>query len=159
MNVFTLHADGGIICLLCSKHLSATSLGKTADCYINIPARPKCPSRLDNHLNSDQHQLAFSLEKNQRFLTLHTTYQDHTANKINTVAKYVHLVYWIKRGIANRKFASLQTLVSLIRHNDGLCDLRHTSSTTVTEFILVISDYLSDRIVSEINKDHAGQLW
>ena len=35
-------------------------------------------------------------------------------------------------------------------HNDRLHDLRHTSSTAVTEFILLISDHLSDRIVSEI---------
>ena len=47
MNVFTPHADGGIICLLCS------SRGKTAYIYTSIPAKPQCPSRLDNHLNSD----------------------------------------------------------------------------------------------------------
>ena len=57
MNVFTLHADGGIVRLLCSKHpiTAATSRGKTVDIYSKIPARPQRPSRLDKHLSSDQH--------------------------------------------------------------------------------------------------------
>ena len=65
----------------------------------------------------------------------------------------VHLIHWVqKEEIANRKVASLQTLVDRIGHNERLRDLRHTSSTATTEFILLISDYLSDRIVSNIKK-------
>ena len=39
-----------------------------------------------------------------------------------------------------------------IGHNDRLRDLRHTSSIAVIEFILLISDYLSNRIVSEVKQ-------
>ena len=39
-----------------------------------------------------------------------------------------------------------------IGHNDRLRDLCHTSSTAVTEFILLISDHLCDRIVSEVKQ-------
>jgi len=39
------------------------------------------------------------------------------------VAERVHLIYWVlKEGIANRKVASLQTMVDRIGHNDRLCD-------------------------------------
>ena len=155
MNVFTLHADGGVVCLLCSKHpiAAATSRGKTADIYSKIPARPQRPSRLDKHLNSDQHLQAVRLEKNQRSSTFHATYQDRIANKLNTVAERVHLIYWVsKEEVANRKVASLQTLVNRIGNNDRLRDLRHTSSTAVSEFILLISDHLSDRIVSAVKQ-------
>ena len=97
MNVFTLHADGCIVCLLCSKHSIAatTSQGKTANIDSKIPARPQSPSRLDKHLSSDQHLQAVKLEENQHSSTFRATYQDHIANKLNTVAEHVHLIYWI----------------------------------------------------------------
>ena len=46
----------------------------------------------------------------------------------------------------------MQTLVNRIGHNNRLRDLRHTSSTAVTEFILLISDHLSNCIVSEVKQ-------
>ena len=58
----------------------------------------------------------------------------------------------MKEEIANRKIASLQTLVDRIGHNDRLRDLRHISSTAVTEFILLISKHLSNHIVSAVKK-------
>ena len=54
--------------------------------------------------------------------------------------------------MANRKVASLQTLVNRIGSNDRLRDLRHTSSTAVSEFILLISDHLSDCVVSAVKQ-------
>ena len=64
MNVFTLHADGGIICLLCSKHpVVNTGRGKNCNLFTYEPARPQRPSKLDNHISSDQHQNAISMEK------------------------------------------------------------------------------------------------
>ena len=54
MNVFTLHAEGCIICLLCSKHPAVTTgRGKNGNIYTSEPARPPRPYRLDNHLSSD----------------------------------------------------------------------------------------------------------
>jgi len=65
MNVFILHADGGITCLLCSKHPAFTiAQGKNGYIYTTEPARPPRPNRLDYHLSSDQHQKDNSLEKN-----------------------------------------------------------------------------------------------
>ena len=154
MNVFTLHADGGIICLLCSKHpIAITGRGKFADVYTSVPARPQRPSRLDTHLCSEQHQQAVKLEQNQRASLFHAKCQDRVLNKTKTVAERVHLIYWVlKEEVANRKVASLQTLVDRIGHNDRLHDLRHTSSTAVTEFILLISDHLTDRIVADVKQ-------
>ena len=64
MNMFTLHADGGIICLLCSKHpVVNTGRGKNCNVFTIEPARPQRPSKLDNHISSDQHQNAISMEK------------------------------------------------------------------------------------------------
>ena len=69
------------------------------------------------------------------------------------MAERVHLIYWVlKEEVANRKVASLQTLVDRIGHNDRLHDLRHNSSTAVTEFILLISDHLTDRIVADLKQ-------
>ena len=83
----------------------------------------------------------------------HAAYQDCIANKLNTVAERVHLIYWVfKEEIANRKVASLQTLVNRIGNNDRLRDLRHTSSTSVSKFILLISKHISDRIVSAVKQ-------
>ena len=154
MNVFTLHADGGIICLLCSKHpVAITGRGKFADVYTSLPARPQRPSRLDMHLSSEQHQQAVKLEQNQRASLFHAKYQDRVLNKTTTVAERVHLIYWVlKEEVANRKVASLQTLVDRIGHNDRLRDLRHTSSTAVTEFILLISNHLTDRIIADVKQ-------
>jgi len=104
MNVFTLHADGGIICLLCSKHLEVTTgQGNNGNIYTTESARPPRPNRLDFHLSSDQHQKANSLEKNSMHFLFHAVDQD------NTVAERVHLIYWVlKEEIANRKIAFLQ---------------------------------------------------
>jgi len=46
----------------------------------------------------------------------------------------------------------LQTLVERICHNDRLCGLNHNRSVAVSEFILLISEHLSDRIVSVVNQ-------
>ena len=87
-------------------------------------------------------------------------HQDRITNKVSTVAERAHLIYWVmKEEIANRKIASLQTLVDRIGHNDRLRDLRHISSTAVTEFILLISEHLSNHIVSAVRRAHAGLLW
>jgi len=67
------------------------------------------------------------------------------------VAERAHLIYWVlTEEIANRKIASLQTLMDHIGHNDRLCDLHHNSSVAVTEFIFLISEHLSNRIVSDV---------
>ena len=80
-------------------------------------------------------------------------HQDCITNKVSTVAERVHLIYWVmKEEIANRKIVSLQTLVDRIGHNDRLRDLRHISSTAVTEFILLISEHLSNHIVSAVKE-------
>ena len=154
MNMFTLHADGGIICLFCSKHpVVNTGRGKNCNVFTTEPARPQRPSKLDNHISSDQHQNAISMEKNQRASLFHCMHQDRITNKVSTVAERVHLIYWVmKEEIANRKIASLQTLVDRIGHNDRLRDLRHISSTAVTEFILLISEHLSNHIVSAVKE-------
>jgi len=39
-----------------------------------------------------------------------------------------------------------------IVHNDRLCDLHRKSSVAVTEFILLISEHLSNRIVSDVKQ-------
>ena len=56
----------------------------------------------------------------------------------------------MKEEIANQKIASLQTLADHIVYNDRLHDLLHITSSAVTEFILLISGHLSDRIVSDV---------
>ena len=43
-------------------------------------------------------------------------------------------------------------MVDRIGHNDRLCDLHHNSSVAVTEFILLISEHLSNRIVSDVKQ-------
>jgi len=58
----------------------------------------------------------------------------------------------LKEEIANPKTASLQTLMDRIGHNDRLCDLHHNSSVAVTEFILLISEHLGKRIVSDVKQ-------
>ena len=65
-----------------------------------------------------------------------------------------HLINWLmKEDIANRIVALLQTLVDCICHNERLRDLQHTSSTAVTEFILLISEHFTDRIVSDVKQN------
>ena len=161
MNVFTLHADRGIICLLCSKHpVVNTGRRKNCNVFTTEPARPQRPSKLDNHISSDQHQNAISMKKNQRASLFHCMHQDRITNKVSTVAERVHLIYWVmKEEIANRKIASLQTLVDSIGHNDRLRDLRHISSTAVIEFILLISEHLSNHIVSAVKESPCWLLW
>ena len=39
-----------------------------------------------------------------------------------------------------------------VGHNDRHCDLHHNSSVAVTEFILLISEHLSNRIVSAVKQ-------
>jgi len=39
-----------------------------------------------------------------------------------------------------------------IGHIDRLCDLHHNSSVAVTEFILLISEHLCNRIVSDVKQ-------
>jgi len=39
-----------------------------------------------------------------------------------------------------------------IGHNDRLCDLHHKSYVAVTEFILLISEHLSKRILSDVKQ-------
>jgi len=143
-----------MICLLCSKHPAVTtSRGKNHDIYTSEPARLPRPYRLDNHLSSDQLQKANSLEKTQRVSLFHAIHPDRISDKVNTVAEHLHLIYCVlKEQIANRKTASLQNLMDPIGHNDWLRDLHHNSSVAITEFILLISEHLSNRIVSDVKQ-------
>jgi len=68
------------------------------------------------------------------------------------VVECVHLIYWILKEIANRKIAFLQTLLDHPDHIDRLRELHHTTFVAVTEFILLISEHLSDRIVSDVKQ-------
>ena len=58
----------------------------------------------------------------------------------------------MKEEIANRKVHSLQNLINRIGENDQLSDFRHTSSTSVSEFIVFISDYITNKIVSDVRE-------
>jgi len=80
------------------------------------------------------------LTKTQRQLTI--TKQKSLSDKSNAS----------QSEIANRKIASLQTLVDCIGDNDQLHDLHHTISVPVTEFNLLISEYLGNRIVSDVKQ-------
>lgn len=154
MNVFTLHANGGIVCLICSKYPSSgPNRGKNADVYTKIPGRPQRPAKLENHLNSDQHKKAVNTEKLQRSSTFHALHIDRKSNRLETVAQRILQIYWLlKEEVANRKVHSLQVLIDRIGCNERLKDFRHTSSTSVSEFIELISTYISGRIASEVRK-------
>jgi len=140
-----------MICLLCSRHPPVTTgRGKNGNIYTSEPARPPRPNSLDNHLSSDQHQKVNSLVVTQRISPFHVIHQDRISDKVHMVADRVHLTYWVlKEEIANRKIASLKTLMDRIGHNGQLCNLHHNSSVAVTEFIVLISEHLSNRILSE----------
>jgi len=43
-------------------------------------------------------------------------------------------------------------MVHRVGHNDQLCNLHHSSSVAVTEFILLISEHLSNCIVSDVKQ-------
>lgn len=59
----------------------------------------------------------------------------------------------MKEEIPNRKLPQLQNLIDRVGMNDSLTYFRHTSSYSTTEFILLISDYLTDTILSDISHD------
>ena len=93
--MFTLHADGGILCLICCKHPAVTtSRGKNGNIYNTDPARPPRPNHLDNHLSSDQHQkgLEKTLNAFHYFPAIH---QDRISDKVNSVAERVELIFWV----------------------------------------------------------------
>ena len=58
----------------------------------------------------------------------------------------------MKEEIVNIKVPFLQRLIDRIGQNARLKDFHHTSSKAVREFIILISDYLTDTIVSEIKE-------
>jgi len=90
-------------------------------------------------------------KKTQRISLFHAIHQNCISDKVNAVAERALMIYWVlKEEIADQKIASLQTLMDHIGHNDRLCDLHHNSSVAVTEFILLISEHLSNRIVSDV---------
>ena len=100
------------------------------------------------------------MKKNQRASLFRSVHQDRITNKVSTVAKESILIAVLGyERTANRKIASLQTLVDRIGHNDRLRDLRHISSTAVIEFILLISEHLSIHIVSDVKKSPFWATW
>jgi len=44
-------------------------------------------------------------------------------------------------------------MVDHIGHNDRLCDLHYNRSVAVTEFVLLIPEHLSNRIVSDVKEN------
>ena len=68
--------------------------------------------------------------------------------KVQTVSERIQQIYWLmKEQIAHRKLPSLQALFDKIGRNDLLYDFRHTSSSSVSEFILLISDHITGKIL------------
>ena len=68
------------------------------------------------------------------------------------VAERVHVIYWVLKEIPNQKIASLQTLLDRFDHNDRLRDLRHASFVAVIKFSLLISEHMSNRVVSDVKQ-------
>jgi len=151
MNVLTLHANGGVICLRCSKHPAVTTgREKNGSIYSTEPASLHAPTAwtIISALINTKKPIAW--KKTQPISPFHAIHQDRISDKVNTVVERVHLICWVlKEEIANRKTASLQTLVDRIGHNDRLHNLHQTSSVAVTEFILLISEHFGNRIVSD----------
>ena len=133
-----------------SKHpVVNTGREKNCNVFTTEPARPQRPSKLNNHISSDQQQkmqLAWKKINVLRCLIV--------CIRIALQIKLAQLLSscLMKEEIANRKIASLQTLVNRIGHNDRLCDLRYIGSTAVTEFILLISEHLSNHTVFAVKK-------
>ena len=70
IEVFVMHADGGVLCLLCNKH-KTQGLGKSSQSYAEKPAYPAKPNRLKAHLNSHMHTLAVEMDQQMRQSTFH----------------------------------------------------------------------------------------
>jgi len=158
MNVLILHADGCIICLLCSKHPAVTT-GRGKLVIFTLPSMPDLNAHtawiIISALITSKKSIAW--KKTQRISLFHAIHQDRISDKVNTVAERIHPLYWVlKEEIANRKIASLQTLMDRIRHNDRFCDLDHDSSGAVTQFILLTLEHLSNRIVSDVKQSPAS---
>ena len=93
MNVFGLHADGGIICILYCKHINTSSnRGAAMNVYTKVSAKPKRPNRLDKHLEGEQHRNAVALEETQRSSVFHTQYEDRVSAKTKTISQRIHLI-------------------------------------------------------------------
>ena len=150
--VFVMHADGGVLCLLCNKH-KTQGRGKSSLSYAEKPAYPARPNRLKAHLNSDMHKLAVEMDQLMQQSTFHALHLDRVDHKTITVAQRVQLIYWVlKEEIALRKVVSLQSLFNKIGLNYRLSDFQHTSSTSVSEFVALISQHLTDKIVYSLKK-------
>ena len=147
-----MHADGGILSLLCNKH-KTQGRGKSSQSYGEKPAYPARPNRLKAHLNSHMHKLAVEMDQQMRQSTFHALHQDCVEHKTITVAQRVQLIYWIlKEEIVLRKVVSLQSLFNKIGLNYRLSDFQHTSSTSVSEFVALISQHLTDKIVHSLKR-------
>ena len=145
--VFVMHADGGILCLLCNKH-KTQGRDRSSQSYAEKPAYPARHNRLKAHLNSDMHKLAVEMDQQMRQYTFHALHQDRVEHKTITVAQRVQLIYWVlKEENALRKVVSLHLLFNKIGLNYRLSDFQHTSSTSVSDFVALISQQLTDKIV------------
>jgi len=81
MNVLTVHADRGILCLLRSMHSGVTTgQGKNGNIYTIDAARLPRPNRLNNPPSSDQHRKGNSLEKTQRISLFQAIHQDRLSD-------------------------------------------------------------------------------
>jgi len=134
MNAFTLHADGGIICLLCSKHPGVTTgQGKNGNIYTtNLPGlHAQTAWIIISALINPKKPIAW---KKNNALPIHVIHQDRISDKVNTVAGRVHLIYWVFKERANRKIASLQPRSTALATVIGFAsrDLRYTSSVAVS---------------------------
>ena len=148
--IFTLSSDG-VLCLLCSKHNCHANSGSNRFEYSRDSARPSQRVRLSDHIKSARHADAVSKEMQQRNSVFHKKTVECARLKEQTVSERVFQVYWLmKEQIANRKLPSLQALTDKIGKNDLLRDFRHTSSSAVSEFILLISDHITSKILHDV---------
>ena len=152
IEVFVLHTDGGILCLLCNKH-KTQGCGKNSQSYSHQPAYPTKPNKLKAHLISDMHKLAVEMDQQMRQSTFHALHKARVEHKTITIAQRIQVIYWVlKEEIALRKVASLQSLVNKIGLNDRLSDFQHTSSKSVSEFVAMISQHLTDQTINSLKK-------
>ena len=147
-----MHADGGVLCLPCNKH-KTQGRGKSSQSYAEKPAYPALPNRLKAHLNSYMHKLAVEMDQQMRQSTFHALHQDRVEHKTIYVAQRIQLIYWVlKEEIALRKVVSLLSLFNKIGLNYRLSDFQHTSSMSVSEFVTLISQHLTDKILHSLKK-------
>ena len=136
----------GMYCLICKKYKSKNQQNKS-DIFNEMPSVRYKTTAINEHAQSQKHSAVITCEMMKRVSVFQKELDERQKVNDTVLYKVFYSIYWLaKEGIANKKAASLFTLLEKLGVND-LKYFDHRSPASVREMFCTLGCAVKENVV------------